>query len=84
MWEEGQLGDSSPRILIFSLWCYLTQYFGLRGHNEHRHLLLGDAILKKDPINRRRYLEYSEWMTKTRDGKENRKVKPRLERNMIH
>jgi hypothetical protein len=24
MWEEGQLGDSSPRILIFSLWYYLT------------------------------------------------------------
>jgi hypothetical protein len=46
MWEEGQLGDSSPRILIFSLWYYLTKCFGLRGHNEHRQLLLGDVKLK--------------------------------------
>jgi len=80
MWEEGQLGDSSPRILIFSLWYYFTKCFGLRGRTEHRQLLLGDVILKKDPINGREYLEYSERMTKTRDGtgKESRKVKPGL------
>jgi hypothetical protein len=42
--------------------------------------LLGDVVLKKDPVNGREFLEYSERMTKTRDGtgKENRKVKPRL------
>jgi hypothetical protein len=42
--------------------------------------LLGDVVLKKDPVNGRGFLEYSERMTKTRDGtgKENRKVKPRL------
>jgi hypothetical protein len=80
MWEEGQLGDSSPRTLIFSVWYYFTKCFGLRGRNEHRQLLLGDVVLKKDPVNGREFLEYSERMTKTRDGtgKENRKVKPRL------
>ena len=38
-------------------------------------------MLKKDPVNGREYLEYSERMTKTRDGtgkENNRKVKPRL------
>jgi hypothetical protein len=51
MWEEGQLGDSSPRTLIFSVWYYFTKCFGLRGRNEHRQLLLGDVVLKKDPVN---------------------------------
>ena len=80
MWEEGQLGDSSPRTLIFSAWYYFTKCFGLPGRNEHRQLLLGDVVLKKDPVNGREFLEYSERMTKTQDGtgKENRKVKPRL------
>ena len=65
MWEEGQLGDSSPRTLIFSVWYYFTKCFGLRGRNEHRQLFLGDVVLKKDPVNGREFLEYSEQMTTT-------------------
>ena len=80
MWEKGQPGDSSPRTLIFSVWYYFTKCFGLWGRNEHRQLLLGDVVLKKDPVNGREFLEYSERMTETWDGtgKDNRKVKPRL------
>jgi hypothetical protein len=42
--------------------------------------LLGDVVLKKNHVNGREFLKYSERMTKTRDGigKEIRKVKPRL------
>ncbi|VDI55307.1 Hypothetical predicted protein, partial [Mytilus galloprovincialis] len=84
LWEQGQLGDGTPRILIFSLWYYLTKCFGLRGRNEHRQLQLGDILMKKDPVDNRQYLEFSERLTKTRDGtkgKENRKVKPRMYEN---
>ena len=38
LWQQGQLGDSTPIILIFSLWYYFTKCFGLRGRNEHRQL----------------------------------------------
>ncbi|VDI15478.1 Hypothetical predicted protein [Mytilus galloprovincialis] len=84
LWEQGQLGDGTPRILIFSLWYYFTKCFGLRGRNEHRQLQLGDILMKKDPVDNRQYLEFSERLTKTRDGtkgKENRKVKPRMYEN---
>ncbi|CAC5383310.1 unnamed protein product [Mytilus coruscus] len=40
--------------------------------------------MKKDPVNNRQYLEFSERLTNTRDGtkgKENRKVKPRMYEN---
>ncbi|VDI22743.1 Hypothetical predicted protein [Mytilus galloprovincialis] len=84
LWEQGQLGDGTPRILIFSLWYYFTKCFGLRGRNEHRQLQLEDILMKKDPLDNRQYLEFSDRLTKTRDGtkgKENRKVKPRLYEN---
>ncbi|CAC5412335.1 unnamed protein product [Mytilus coruscus] len=84
LWEQGKLGDGTPRILIFSLWYYFTKCFGLRGINEHRQIQLGDILMKKDPVNNQQYLEFSERLTKTRDGtkgKENRKVKPRMYEN---
>ena len=40
--------------------------------------------MKKDPVDNRQYLEFSERLTKTRDGtkgKENRKVKPKMYEN---
>ena len=40
--------------------------------------------MEKDPVENRQYLEFSERLTSTRDGskgKENRKVKPRLNEN---
>lgn len=69
---------------FFSLWYYFTKCFGLRGRNEYRQLQLADIMMKKDPVDNRQYLEFSERLTKTRDGtkgKENRKVKPRLYEN---
>lgn len=81
MWEKGQLGEKSPRVLQFSLWFFFIKCFGLRGRHEHRQLCFGDVELRSDPVTSREYLEFNERLTKTRDGtgKENmRKVKPRL------
>lgn len=81
LWDKGQLGNSSPRVLIFSVWYYFTKCFGLRGRQEHRQLMFGDVELKTDTPSGREYLEFTERLTKTRDGngKENvRKVKPKM------
>ena len=82
MWERGQLGDATPKVLTFSLWYFFTKCFGMRGRHEHRQLQYGDIELKKDPISGREYLEFTcERMTKTRDGtgkENNRKVKPKM------
>ena len=32
MWERGQLGDSTSKVLTFSLWYFFTKCFGIRGH----------------------------------------------------
>ena len=82
LWERGQLGDSTPKILSFSLWYYFTKCFGMRSRHAHRQLKYGDIELKKGATSDREYLEFArERVTKTRDGtgkENNRKVKPRL------
>jgi hypothetical protein len=67
LWQKGQLVDSSPRIVQFTLWYYFTKCFGLRGRGEHRQLMMSDITLKQD-TDGREYLEYQERITKTRDG----------------
>jgi hypothetical protein len=67
LWESGQLGESTPRILEFTLWYFFTKCFGLRGRNKHHQLTFGDVVLKTDE-NGCEYLEYYERLTKTRDG----------------
>ena len=42
LWECGQLGDKTPKIIIAFLWWQLTQQFGLRGRQEHYSMRVED------------------------------------------
>ena len=66
LWETGQLGHSTPRIIQFTLWFFFTKVFGLRGRDGHRQLKYGDVTLRTT-LKGREYLEYAERESKTRD-----------------
>ncbi len=84
MWQNGQLGGSTPDSILQTLWFYNTVHFGLRGSAEHRDMCWGDVELKSDG-NKKEYLEFNERQTKTRTGenpRDIRAVKPKLFANL--
>ena len=61
-----EMGFSSPKALINTLWLNNCMHFGLRGGKEQRELKWGDVVLKTNPSGKE-YLEYcTERQTKTR------------------
>lgn len=80
LYGQGLLGCSTSESLINTLWLNNTQFFGLRGCQEHRDMRWGD-IVEKTSTDGSLYLEYNERQTKTRTGadpKDSRKVKPKM------
>lgn len=49
------------------MWLNSTLHFGLRGRQEHIHMLWGDMELKEDESGTE-YVEFHERATKTRQG----------------
>ena len=62
--ESGQLGCNSSRSLIQTVWWYNCLHFGLRGREEHNSLKIKQFRLEIDE-NRRRYVSYTEGLSKT-------------------
>ena len=75
LWENGQLGDKTPRSLINTVWWLLTMHFGLRGRQEHHDMKVEDFSFQKDDGGVE-FVTFSEGLTKTRGG--GLRVKPRL------
>lgn len=80
LYGQNLLGSENREALLNTLWLNNTQYFGLRGCQEHRDMKWGDVVLKTtaDGLD---YLEYNERQTKTRTGvqpKDTRTVKPKM------
>ena len=67
LWESGQLGNSSPRSLLNTMWWLLSQHFGLRGCQEHYTMNEEDFTLNKDD-NGNEFVTFAESPTKTRQG----------------
>ena len=42
LWTSGQLGDSTPRSLIQTVWWYKCLHFGMRGREQHYDLKIED------------------------------------------
>ena len=71
LWETGQLGSSSPRRLLRSVWYYSTMHFGWRGRDEQRKVQLGDFEIHEDPSDGLQFVQFCvERGTKTRTGLE--------------
>ena len=57
LFERKEMGFSSPKALINTLWLNNCMHFGLRGGKEQRELKWGDMVLKTNPFGKE-YLEY--------------------------
>ena len=75
LWQNGQLGNQTPRSLINTMWWLLTMNFGLRGRQEHHDMMVEDFSIEKDDDGVE-FITFSEGPTKTRQG--GLRVKPRL------
>ena len=75
LWESGQLGCNSSRSLIQTVWWNNCLHFGMRGREEHHSLKMEQFRLEIDE-NGRRYISYTEGLSKTRNKGLN--FKPRL------
>ena len=47
LWDCGQLGLTTPRSLLNTVWWLLTQHLGLRGRENHHSLKMEHFIFKK-------------------------------------
>ena len=67
LWEKKKLGRGSPQVLVQTVWWLLTQYFGLRGRQEHHSMTVEDFSFGLDE-NNTEYVEFIENPTKTRQS----------------
>ena len=65
LWESGQLDCNSSRSLIQTVWWNNCLHFGMRGREEHHSLKMEKFCLETDE-NGRRYISYTEGLSKTR------------------
>ena len=61
---QDLLGCSSSEALINTLWLNNTQFFELRGCQEHRAMRWGD-VERKETADRTTFLEYNERQMRT-------------------
>ena len=67
LWEHKKLGTGSPQVLVQTVWWLLTQYFGLRGREEHQSMTVEDFSFGLDE-NNVECVEFIENPTKTRQS----------------
>ena len=80
LWEAEKIGFKTPEALISSPWWLLTQFFGLRGRQEHHAMKMVDFQLCKNDEGME-FVQFTEGPTKTRQGElqsKNRDFQPRM------
>ena len=75
LWEYGQLGLSTPRSLVQTVWYNNCLHFGMRGREEHYNLKIEHFHIEFDNAGRKN-VRYTEGLTKTRNAGLN--FKPRI------
>ena len=68
LWEKKKVGKGSPQVLVQTVWWLLTQYFGLRGRQEHHSMMVEDFSFGLDE-NNTEYVEFIENLTKARQSR---------------
>ena len=63
LWQNGQLGSGTPHALINTMWWLMSQYFGLRGRQEHHQMKEEDFNLQHDDDGTE-FLTFEEGLTK--------------------
>ena len=81
LWQTNKLGDSSPEVLLHTVWFVLTQHLGFRGCQEHKVATIEEFKFQVDDQGRE-YISYADAKpTKTRQGGirvKKRSQKPRM------
>ena len=80
LWEAEKFGSKTPEALISSMWWLLTQFFGLRGRQEHHAMKMEDFQLCKNDEGME-FVQFTEGLTKTRQGRlqsKTRDFQPRM------
>lgn len=80
LWKYGQLGDRTPRSLVNTIWWIVVQHFGLRGRELHHQLEISEFAIQTDE-KYRKYIQFNEGPSKTRQGGLNfkpRQIYPRM------
>ena len=67
LWEAEKFGSKTPEALISSMWWLLTQFFGLRGRQEHHAMKMEDFQLCKNDEGME-FMQFTEGPTKNRQG----------------
>ena len=67
LWNAEKFGPNTPDALISSMWWLLTQFFGLRGRQEHHGMKMEDFQLCKNDEGVE-FVQFTEGPTKTRQG----------------
>ena len=79
LWGSGELGCSTPRALIQTVWWCISQHFGMRGRTEHHNIKMKDFIIESEGDTE--YVMFREGITKNHAGGLNYKtrlVKPKM------
>ena len=80
LWESERFGAGTPETLIYIMWFLFTQYFGLRGRQEHYSMMMDDFHDAKGEEGVE-FVEFTEGPTKTRQGgltTKQRSFRPRM------
>ena len=71
LWQSGIFGNAGPKVLVDTLLCMFGLHFALCAGEEHRNLRYGSTSqikLMYDNVRDRRYLVYTEDISKTNQG----------------
>ena len=71
LWVKGCLGSGDPETLLNTVWYLTTKMLGFRGNHEARQLKWGDFEMVTSDSRAEDYLQWSERLSKTRQGDEN-------------
>jgi len=83
MFEAGVFGKATPKALQTTLFYFFGKMFGLRARDEARQLKVGDIELRRT-LDGKKYIQFHERCTKTRDGsntKNRRETLPKIYSN---
>ena len=67
LWRGRQLGGSTPRSLVQTMWWNNCLHFAMRSREEHYNILMEDFEIKFDEGGRK-YITFQEGLTKTRSA----------------
>jgi len=67
LWQNSQLGASTPRALLNTMWWLHTQHFGLRGRQEQNQMKVEYFTLQRDDDGHE-FLTFAEGPTKRTQG----------------